>query len=166
MRRSKPILRLDSAANLAPVVAELHLKDVDVLFGFGAGVDLKNSDLMVGETDQGGMGLPTKDYYLKDTPDMKRMQTAYKALVASALKIAGRSAEEANQKAEAVLALETRLAQASLSPEEHRDAAKLYHRLERDGLAKLTPKFDWTAYFNVLGQPKLQMINVDVPEFF
>ena len=59
---------------MAPVVADLHLKDVDALFSLGSTPDLKNSDLMIGDAAQGGMGLPSKDYYLKDTPDMKRMQ--------------------------------------------------------------------------------------------
>lgn len=161
-----PITKLDSNTKIAALVADLHLKRVDILFDFSASPDLKNSDLMVGDTDQGGMGLPTKDYYLKDTPDMKRMQVAYKTLITSALKIAGYAEGDAIAKADAVFALETRLAKASMSPEEHRDASKLFHRVERKGLMKLTPKFDWPTYLTALGQPKLDQINVEVPDFF
>ncbi len=161
-----PVLQLDSKAKIAALVGDLHLKGVAAFFDFEASQDLKNSDLMIGDVDQGGMGLPTKDYYLKDTDDMKRMRKAYADLVTSALVISGWTKEEAAKKADAVLAFETRLAKASLAPADHRDPIKLFHRLERKGLMKAVPQFDWAAYLNGLGQRKLTKINVEVPEFF
>lgn len=162
----EPITQLESVDKIAPVIADLHLKGVNVLFGFANAQDLKNSELMIGDADQGGMGLSSKEYYLKDTPEMKKMQNAYVELATFALKAVGYKDEEAKTRAANVLAFETKLAKGSLMPDERRDPEKMYHRLERKGLVKSTPKFDWSAYFKGLGLAKLTKINVDVPKFF
>lgn len=162
----EPIQKLESIDKIAPVIADLHLKGVDVLFAFGPTQDAKNSDLMTGDADQGGMGLPAKEYYLKDTPEMKKLRDAYVEVNTKALEIAGYKADEAKKRAQNILAFETKLAKASLNPDERRDPEKMYHRLERKGLMKSTPKFDWPAYLTALGEPKLTKINVDVPKFY
>jgi endothelin-converting enzyme/putative endopeptidase len=161
-----PITTLESVEKLAPVLADLHLKGISALFAFSNSQDLKNSELMIGDVDQGGTNLPSREYYLKDTPEMKKVQNAYLELAEHALKIVGYKDEDAKARAAAILAFETKLAKASLNPDERRDPEKLYHRLELKGLKKSTPKLDWQAYFLALGLPKLTKINVDVPKFF
>lgn len=165
-KQIEPIQKLESVDKLAPLIADLHLKGVDALFSFNPSQDMKNSELMIGDADQGGMGLPAKEYYLKDTPEMKKLRDAYVEVNTTGLKIAGYKEEDAKKAAQAILAFETKLAKASLNPDERRDPEKMYHRLERKGLIKSTPKFDWATYLKGLGEENLTKINVDVPKFY
>jgi endothelin-converting enzyme/putative endopeptidase len=151
---------------LAREVAYLQARGARAFFGFGSQQDFKDATLVIGGADQGGLGLPDRDYYLKDDPRMKDLRTLYQDHVAKMLVLAGAPEAAAKQQAQVVMKVETALAKASMDKVERRDPNKVYHRLERAGLAKLAPHFGWDVYFTELGAPDVQQINVLVPDFF
>jgi predicted metalloendopeptidase len=112
------------------------------------------------------MGLPDRDYYLKDDPNMQRIRAAYQQHVAEMLALLGEPQAQAQKDAATVLRVETALAKAAMDRVERRDPYKVYHRIERKGLARVAPHFLWSEYFSTLGKPDLTAINVVVPEFF
>ena len=91
---------------------------------------------------QGGLGLPDRDYYLK--PEFAEKKAAYRAHVAKILTLAGWAQPE--QAADAVLALETRIAEASWTKVEQRDADKTYNPMTIAELEKAAPGFPWAAW--------------------
>ena len=151
---------------LAQVTAELQARGARTFFGFGSQQDFKDSTQVIGGVDQGGLGLPDRDYYLKDDAKMKEIRALYQDHVGKMLELGGSKPAEAARQAKTVLEVETALAKVSMDKVERRDPKKIYHRLERAGLQKAAPHFSWDAYFNALGAPSVQAINVTVPDFF
>ena len=151
---------------LAQVTAQLQSRGARTFFGFGSQQDYKDATQVIGGVDQGGLGLPDRDYYLKDDAKMKEIRALYQDHVGKMLELAGANSEEAAKQAKTVMAIETALARVSMDKVERRDPNKVYHRLERAGLKKAAPHFLWDAYFTALGAPSVQAINVAVPDFF
>jgi putative endopeptidase len=162
----KPILALNKKEDIAMLLSDLHLKGVNVLFKIQPDEDLKNPQEKIMTADQGGMGLPTNGYYLADDSNMAALRGKYQEFAQAGLQRAGFSEELAKVQAKKVLDLEIELAKASLAPDERRNPEKLHHRLEKKGLVALAPEFNWQAYFEGLGIPNFESINVAVPTFF
>jgi len=158
-----------SASDLGPLmrlVAKMHAAGAGPLFGWQSAGDYKDPELGILHLQQGGLGLPDRDYYLREDEAGKQTLTEYRGHVARMLWLAGEKRPSAAADAGAVLRFETRLAQASKPRAELRDPDKTYHKLDRAGLAALTPNLPWEAYFEGLGRPDLDGINVTTPEFF
>ena len=158
---------IDSAKDgkgIAKIVARLHRQGVNVFFGFGSQQDFKDATQVIGGVDQGGLGMPDRDYYLKDEKRMSDLRHLYQEHVAKMLQLAGD--ESAVKEAARVMEIETALAKASMDKVDRRDPNKVYHRLERKGLKKQAPHFLWDAYFEDVGAPSVQAMNVAVPGFF
>ena len=136
------------------------------LFGFGPQADLNDTSRVVGSVDQGGLGMPGRDFYLTDTPDMKATREKYLALIASLLNLDGTPAAEAEHDASVILRLETVMAKAQMDNITRRDPAKLNNRYTLDQLKALTPTFDWEAYLRGVGAPATPLYMVSAPEFF
>ena len=151
---------------LATLVGEMHQTGAGPFFNFGSEQDAKDATLVIAGADQGGLGLPDRDYYLKDDAKMKAIRDAYVAHVEKMLTLAGEPAAQAKTDAADILTLETALAKASMDKVDRRDPYKVYHRLERKGLVKLAPHFDWKAYFTARQHPAIEQIDVIVPDFF
>jgi putative endopeptidase len=109
---------LKSAADISGYLTESFSRGQSSLFGIYAAPDFKNSKVQIAYVSQGGIGLPTSEYYSK--PDYAELRKAYQAHVAKVFELAGEKADAANKAAEQVLAFETRLAAASLVPVELR----------------------------------------------
>lgn len=152
--------------SLAKKLAELHLAVANPMFHFDSQQDFKDATQMIGVVDQGGLGLPDRDYYLKPDPKMKEIRDKYQAHVKNMFTLAGLPAADAAKHAKTVLVIETKLAQASMSRVDRRDPKKIYHRLELAGLEKTAPKFPWKSYLGHIGHPDVKAINVTVPGFF
>ena len=146
-------------------IAHLHLQGVRAVFGFGATQDAKNSESVIGGAVQGGLSLPNRDYYLKNDARFQQIRKDYVAHVQRMLELTGVRPSAAAQQAERILALETALAQASLSNVELRDPVKTYNRKTRAELAALTPHFDWNRYFVNIGAPNVPAVDVQNPKF-
>lgn len=158
--------RINSINGLARVLAFLHLGIAGALFQFGSQQDFKDATQVIGGLDQGGLGLPDRDYYLKDDPKFKTIRQEYQTHIAKMLELAGAAPAQAASDARTVLRIEHSLAQASLSRVERRDPRKIYHRLDFDGIAAKAPHFPWALYLRDLGHPDITAINVAVPQFF
>jgi putative endopeptidase len=134
------------------------------VFQFGAGADFQHADMQIGFANEGGLGLPTKDYYTK--PDYKAIRDAYVAYIAKALQLTGVSEADAKTQADDVLKFETQLAAASLSPVEERDLKNQYHFVSINEADKLTPHFNWEKFFAAQGVTVDKGFSLSQPKFF
>jgi putative endopeptidase len=166
----KPVLdriaALKSKEELAAEVARLHADGVRVLFGFGSQPDFKNASVTIAAVDQGGLGLPDRDYYLKDEARFADVRKQYEPHVQKMFELAGDAPEAAAAAARTVLTIETALAKESLDRVRRRDPANRYHKQSREELAALAPGFDWNRYFTDTRAPGFAALNVGWPEFF
>jgi endothelin-converting enzyme/putative endopeptidase len=163
------LARIDAikgAKGFAHEVALLQLGGVNALFSFSSDQDAKDATLVIGSADQGGIGLPDRDYYLKDDASTKSIRAAYEQNAVELLQLLGEPEKRARAEAKTVLRIETALAKASMDRVERRDPYKVYHRIERKGLIATAPHFLWNEFFAASGAPDLQAVNVVAPEFF
>jgi len=159
------IAALKSKDNLPQEVTRLHREGVDVMFGFSSGSDFKNASQMIAELDQGGLGLPDRDYYFKDDAKSVELRQKYLAHVQKMFELLGDAPDKAAAEAKVVMEVETGLAKGALDPTSRRDPAKIYHKLSNQELAALSPDFSWTTYFEGVGAPKFESLNVVEPDF-
>ena len=154
--------------DLPAALAHLHLATGDggFFFGFGSGQDFEDSARVIAFASAGGLGLPDRDYYLKDDPKSKEIREKYVAHVTRMFGLIGDAPEAARRNAAKVLEMETALARDSLARVDRRDPYRLFHKMDLKGLRALTPNFDWTAYLRTLGVERVQAFNVTEPEFF
>src|SRR5438132_607844 len=125
--------------SLARAVAQLHLRDVNALFVFRTQQDLRDASEEIGAADQGGLGLPERDYYLKRDPRSVALRDQYRDHVARMLELSGESADVAAKHARTVMGIETALAGGSMPVVERRNPYNVYHRIDRDGLEHEAP---------------------------
>ncbi len=157
---------LSDRKQLAPLLAKLQLQGVSVLFEFGSMQDLDDSDHMIVGLDQGGLGLPDRDYYTKDDAKSKETRERYLQHVQKMFELMGDSPEAARKNAATVMRMETGLAKASLTRVERRDPYKQKHKMTVPDLYKVAPGFDWNAFFSASSVPKFEILNVSWPDFF
>ncbi len=139
-------------------------KGQGLLFGFGAEADFKKSSVNIAYASQGGLGLPDKAYYVSD--ENKEKLAAYQAHVAKVLELSGVPAADAAEQAKAVVAFETRLAQASKSSEElSRDVSLYYNPVTLAEADALTPNFSWTRFFESQGVAPQEKFSLAIPAF-
>jgi endothelin-converting enzyme/putative endopeptidase len=160
------IAKLKDKSQLAAEVAHLHNIGVDVLFDFGSGADFKNASKVIAQADQGGLGLPDRDYYFNDDPTSQKQREQYKQHVQRMFELMGDKPEVAAKAAETVFEIESALAQASLKRVDRRDPEKIYHKKSRAELAKLSPAFSWNQYITSIEAPTFEELNVAHPPFF
>lgn len=147
-------------------IAHLHAIGLPVIFRFVSAQDDRNSTSMVANAVQGGLGLPNRDYYTKTDPNSTKLREAYLAHAAKILELAGSTPATARAAAARVLALETALARASMTPVELRDPVATYHMMSVKAVDSLTPGFAWGDFLNSLGIRGVGQINVNQPDFF
>jgi putative endopeptidase len=157
----------DSKA-IGPYLAHLRALGIGALFGFTGDIDRKDSTNQIGIATQGGLGLPDRDYYLKDDDQSKKIRDQYVEHITKMFQLLGIAEQEAATQAKQILAFETELAKASKSRVDLRVPEKNYHKMLIGDLEKLAGGFDWAAYFNGLNLSKEQVAKLDVeqPEFF
>lgn len=152
--------------SLQSTLASLQIMGVNAGFAFGSMQDYKDSKEMIGAAFQAGLGLPDRDYYLKDDAHFKAIRDVYRQHLVAMFKLAGDSPNKAGQEAETVLSMETELAQASMSKVAQRDPNAVYHRMTIKQLEQATPTFSWVDYFKAIGKPDIASINLAMPAFF
>jgi putative endopeptidase len=151
---------------LADEIARLHRDGANVLFDFSSGPDFRNSRMEIAQADQGGLGLPDRDYYLKQDAKSVELRKQYVAHVQKMFELLGETPQRAAADASTVMDIETSLARGSLDRVARRDPEKVYHKMSPQALAALAPSFAWPKYFEGIQAPRFQDINVAVPEFF
>jgi putative endopeptidase len=121
---------------------------------------------VIGVAGQGGIGLPDRDYYLKQDPKFKQIRAAYVAHVARTFQLLGDGKNQAAREAATVMAIETRLARASMPLVEQRNPLAIYHVMSLAELDRATPNFSWSGYLREIGYPRITSLNLAMPEFF
>jgi putative endopeptidase len=157
---------IDDRKSLDATVAKLQQEGIGVLFRFGSGQDIKDSTRVIAQASQGGLGMPDRDYYLRDDDKSKQLRADYQTHVAKMFELAGDAPEKAAQEAKTVLSIETALAKSSRTRVELRDPEKNYNLLPLAEVDKLTPDWPWQTYLHEIGAPPVEQINVRQPEFF
>jgi putative endopeptidase len=160
------IAAVKNPSDLQADVAHLHAIGLSPLYGFGSSPDRKNSEEVIASAGQGGLGLPDRDYYLKEDPKSKEIRAEYEKYVVKIFTLAGDAPEAAAAEAKNIIALETKLAQASLTRVQRRDPDLTYHRMTLAQASELTPAFDWAGLYKAMGVPAGAAINVSTPDFF
>src|SRR5712664_3029298 len=163
------IARLNLGRELAPLVARLQMATGgyrSILFRGGSDQDPDDSEHMIASLDQGGLGLPDRDYYTKEDAKSKETREQYVKHVQKIFELLGDNAETATKNGETLMRMETALAKASMARVEPRNPYNLKHKMEIPGLEELAPNFDWKAYYRVLQYPKIEILNVGDPAFF
>ncbi len=156
---------LNDKAQLPALVGKLHSSGVGALFLFSSEPDAKDSKMEIAGTDQGGLSLPDRDYYLKTDEKSVTLRNQYEQHVANMFNLLGESPEKAAADAKTVVKLETQLAQASMDRIERRDPNKVYHKMTTAQLQELSPAFNWRDYFATLNGPSFESLDVSVPDF-
>jgi predicted metalloendopeptidase len=160
------IAKLSSKQAITAEIVLLHRMGSDALFNFGSQQDFKDANQEIAVADQGGMGLPDRDYYFKVDPKSVDIRKAYVRHVERMMVLLGDPGETAAQEAKVIMEIETALARNALDPTNRRDPTKIYHPMSRKQLASLSPRLDWNQYFAGIGVPPVKTLNVAVPEFF
>ncbi|WP_346950082.1 M13-type metalloendopeptidase, partial [Dyella sp.] len=155
---------LKSGADVADYITKSYAEGDGQVFQFGSGADFKHADMQIGYANQGGLGLPTKDYYLD--PKYKEIRDAYVAHIAQALQLTGTAEADAKKQADDVLKFETELAKASLAPVEERDPKNQYHFVSVKEADKVTPHFSWEKFFSAQGVTVDKGFSLSQPKFF
>jgi len=144
---------------LSRIVAELHADGIAPFFELASTQDFRDATKVIAEVDQGGLGLPDRDYYLEDDDKMVDIRKFYLGHVARMLELAGESEAAAQEGAAIVMKVETDLARISKSRVERRDPEGIYNRLDRKGLTE-RKGFDWADYLKRRGLADVTAINV------
>ncbi len=162
----KRIAEMKNLSDLQDFLYDFHALGTTLLFDPAVFQDLKNSDQYMFYATQGGLGLPDRDYYSRKDEESVELRRKYTAHVSTMLQLLGDPAEEADSAAEAILALETRLALASLTNVELRDPANFYNVQTVAASDEATPNFSWSGYFERLGLGDLETFSYAQPKFF
>ncbi len=160
------IAKVKTADDLPAILAELHLAGANAGFGFRVAQDARNSTRYIGIFNQGGLGLPDRDYYLKDDAKSKDLREAYRAHVARMLELVGDVPETAKAEADVVMGIETKLAQSSITRVENRDPQKTYNKRTLASLNAEAPGFDFAKFLSDMGASASTEVNVRQPVFF
>jgi len=155
---------LKTSADLVAFLREDFARGRGIVFQFGARADYNDAKSQIASTAQGGLGLPTPDYYSKD--DYADLRKAYVAHIAKTLQLTGVAADDAARQADVVMKVETRLAAASLSRVELRDPKNQYHFVTIAEADQATPHFPWAPFFAAQGAHVEKGFSLSQPKFF
>src|SRR5271165_2317544 len=161
------IANLKSTKDIAPLVARLQQAyGRSVLFAAGSTQDPDDSEHVIAEVDQGGLGLPDRDYYTKEDAKSKETRARYLLHVQKVFELTGESADAAKRDADTVMRLEMKLAKASMTRVDRRDPYKVKHKMKLPEFEELAPNFDWKTYYATANYPQFEILNVATPDFF
>jgi putative endopeptidase len=160
------IARLKSIREITPLIARLQFGyGRTILFAQGSTQDPDNSEQQIAEIDQGGLGLPDRDYYVKEDAKSNETRERYVEHVQKVFELIGESAAVAKKDANTVMRMETALARAQLTRVDRRDPYKLKHKMKVADLHQLAPRLNWPDYYRELKYPGFDILNVAPPEY-
>lgn len=155
---------VEGRADLMTAVGKLHAQGADALFGQGVGPDDKNPEINLATVSQGGLGLPDRDYYLREGDEAQGLRDAYRTHIEAMLTHAGHASPA--EGAKRVVAFETALARASTPRDQLRDPDRRYNKVDSAALRKMAPGLPWKKYFAATGHPAPSEINAYPESFF
>ncbi|MBZ5573731.1 MAG: M13 family metallopeptidase [Acidobacteriia bacterium] len=170
--------KMRSKSELADQVAHIHMlipgawegndnQTAAALLGYGSQQDFDDASKVVAGIDQGGLGLPNRDFYLKDDEKSKEILGKYETHISKMLALAGESAQQAAADAKTVIAMEAAMAKAQMDNVARRDPKNLNNKMSLEQVQALTPSFDWKRYVaDINSPPSSPHYVVSSPEFF
>jgi putative endopeptidase len=156
--------KINDRASITDYLYDSFAHGDQYVFGFGAEGDFKNANNVIGYAGEGGLSLPERAYYLEDAH--KDIRDAFVAHVERMLVLGGVDAAAAKTQAKAVLAFETRLATASLTPIESRNPDNQYHYVSLAEADAATPNFSWARFMQAEGLTGVTGFSLSQPKFF
>jgi len=160
------IAALNNKKELTGLLAHYQLINVNAFFGYGEQQDFKDAQKQIAVVDQGGLGLPERDYYFRSGDAAEKTRKEYVEHVANMLHLMGEPQDKAAADAQKVMALETALAKVSMDVTARRDPNNVYHPMTTAKLEALTSEIDWPKLFSDTGEPGIADLNVGNPGFF
>lgn len=160
------VAAMKSTADVLPFLAYAHSHGMGGLFGTYVDQDVKKSDRYITYFGQGGLGLPEKDYYLKQDAESKKYREEYVKHIAKMFELAGTEAKTAATNAQTVLRFETELAKVSMGAVELRDIQKQYNLKTIEDFKKGQPALDWGKYLEATGMKDIKEVVIGQPVFF
>lgn len=164
---AEELAAIDAATTHADVVrlfGRLARMNIQHPFKYGTNRDLGDTSRNLGYIWQGGLGLPDRDYYLKEEEKFADLRAAYAEYMETMLTLAG--FEGGADAAQALLAFETRMAEVSWPAEKLRDLNAIYNVMDREQMAEMAPAFDWNAYLDAAGLGGQEEVVMETPSFF
>jgi endothelin-converting enzyme/putative endopeptidase len=136
------------------------------IFGFSGIQDYDNAAMVVAQIDQGGLSLPTRDYYMKTDDKSKEILAKYRIHIQKMLVLAGESESQAAADAGTVIELETAMAQAQMDNVKRRDPKNINNKMSLAEVRTLAPSIDWDGYLKAVKVPVSDHYIVTSPDFF
>ena len=152
--------------DLQKEIAHMHTEGINPLFYIYSGQDDKNSDMVITQLHQGGLGLSDRDYYLNKDARSSEILDGYKKHLIKMFTLLGDDDKKAKQNAEDIITIETKLADSSWARVDLRNPVKNYNIFKVEELQKKSPEMNWKAYFTSIGLANPGNINVGQPPFF
>ena len=160
------ISALANKHDLPALIAHFNRMEAGMFLDFGSQQDYKDASREIAYADQGGLGLPEKDYYLRNDAKSEEFRKQYVQHLANVLKLLGEPAEKADADAAKVMAMETALAKSSMGVVERRDPMNVYHMMSVTKASFGAPALQVDRYIELMGAPKVSELNVVSPDFF
>jgi putative endopeptidase len=155
-----------SKTGLSFLTGELQRIGVNVFFGYGEGQDFKDASKQVAQLDQGGLGLPERDYYTRTGAKDIEVRKQYVEYITNMLSFGGESPQEALRDANNILAFETKLAQASMTNTERRDPDAVYHPQTLAAFETSIKPVPFAPFLEAIHSPKIDNVVNANPKFF
>jgi putative endopeptidase len=161
----KKIRSIKDLTGMQTVITEMHRTGASALWGSMIDQDSKNTQRYVLHFGQDGLGMPDREYYLKDDAESVRVRTAYMKHIENLFKLIGRTSAEAKREMRVIMDIETKLAHASMKKEDMREPEKTYHKMSVAQIQKLAPNIDWKRYLVSSDMKDVRDVIVMQPEF-
>ncbi len=156
---------ITSKEDIVMMIATLQTQGVGTILGVYVGPDAKNSAANAVQLGAGGLSLPNRSYYLENSPRFMKIREEFLAHVEKMLVMTGEDTASAKRSAQAVFAIEKRLAEASRTAVENRNPQKRYNKKSLADLNQMTFNINWTKYFETVGLKGVDTVLIGQPEF-
>jgi len=160
------IAALKNKDQLTELLAHFQLINVNAFMSFGEQQDFKDARKQIAVVDQGGLGMPERDYYFRTGDVAEKTRTQYVEHIAKMLKLMGEPDAQAAGDAQKIMQMETALAKVSMDVTARRDPKSIYHIMAVSELASLTPSISWDRFLAATGMPPVTELNVTSQDFF
>ncbi|WP_164510810.1 M13 family metallopeptidase [Nonlabens xiamenensis] len=156
--------KIQNLDELLEVNAALSKKGTSALFRIGVGPDAMDTNMNVAQLGPGSLGMQ-REYYVEADADSKEKLAEYELYVAKMFQLTGTSKEEAQQKAQEIIAFEKAMAEPRLDKVTRRDPSKTYNPMSVENLKKMAPAIDWEQYFEEAGMKEFSDLIVSQPDY-
>ena len=157
---------IKTVGDLKHEIALLHKQGYPAAFRFGGGPDQRNSNTVILNAGQGGLSLANRDYYTSQSDAMKTTRAKFVEHMTNMFKLLGETPEQAATDAETVMAVQMRLANASMTPEQLRNRDKNYNKITLAEAQKIVPDLSLEDYLKTRGIAARTEIDFQQPAFF